>query len=105
MAVPLLTAANAGCRICLAMVKQLPPILYGRSRFNHKDATFRLEAEGTSEADASRVGFADAGNFRLRRKERFCSFWKERQNSTPMKAKPAKMNVEGYRLPRATLTI
>lgn len=54
-----------------------------------KDATFDLKAEGTSEADASRVGFADAGEISVSGENTFRDL-KERQNSTPMKAKPQK---------------
>lgn len=39
-----------------------------------KDATFDLKAEGTSEADASRVGFADAGEISVSGENTFRDF-------------------------------
>ena len=63
-----------------------------------KDATFDLKAEGTSEADASRVGFADAGEISVSGENTFRDFvtFEGKTKFNANEGEAAKMNVEGY---------
>ena len=62
-----------------------------------KDATFDLKAEGTSEADSSRIGFVNAGNITVSGKNTLRDFVTlEGQTKFNTGDSNAKMNVEGY---------
>ena len=63
-----------------------------------KDATFDLKAEGTNEADASRVGFVDAGEISVSGENTFRDFVTFEGNTkfNANEGEAAKMNVEGY---------
>ena len=62
-----------------------------------KDATFDLKAEGTSEADSSRIGFVNAGNITVSGKNTLRDFVTlEGQTKFNAGDSNAKMNVEGY---------
>lgn len=73
----LLTAANALVRRIYGNVETTAGNTFMvEAGSTIKDATFDLKAEGTSEADASRVVCVRRQKFRLRRKyfPRFCNF-------------------------------
>ena len=63
-----------------------------------KDATFDLKAEGSNEADASRVGFVDAGEISVSGENTFRDFVTFEGNTkfNANEGEAAKMNVEGY---------
>ncbi len=96
----LLTAANALAAEYTGEVDTTPAsgeVFYVEADSTIKDATFDLKAEGTSEADSSRIGFVDAGNITVSGENTLRDFVTlEGQTKFNAGDSNAKMNVEGY---------
>ena len=70
----LLTAANALAAEYTGNVETTGKTFTVEAGSTIKDATFDLKAEGTNEADASRVGFVDAGEISVSGENTFSDF-------------------------------
>lgn len=94
----LLTAANALAAEYTGNVETTGKTFMVEAGSTIKDATFDLKAEGTSEADASRVGFVDAGEISVSGENTFRDFVTFEGNTkfNANEGEAAKMNVEGY---------
>lgn len=94
----LLTAANALAAEYTGNVETTGKTFTVEAGSTIKDATFDLKAEGTNEADASRVGFVDAGEISVSGENTFRDFVTFEGNTkfNANEGEAAKMNVEGY---------
>ena len=94
----LLTAANALAAEYTGNVETTGKTFTVEAGSTIKDATFDLKAEGTNEADASRVGFVDAGEISVSGENTFRDFvtFEGKTKFNANEGEAAKMNVEGY---------